>query len=136
MSNPLFKLRRIFLLDGGSLIKCASSPNCVLTGVYETAPTPLFKLRRIFFNRRREGSLIKCASSPPYCAEFCLWRSPDLVMVGGGVVVLLLLVGATFVFSDLCTIQKNLLKSAILQFFAILRVFCLFYLQNDLKIKI
>ena len=51
--------------------------------------------------------------------SFCLWRSPDLVMVGVVVVLLLLLVvvvvvvlllllGATFVLSDLWTIQKNL----------------------------
>ncbi len=41
---------------------------------------------------------------------FCLWRSPDLVMVSVVVVVVVvvLLVGATFVLSDLCTIQKNL----------------------------
>ncbi len=40
---------------------------------------------------------------------FCLWRSPDLVMVGVVVVVVLLVVvGATFKLSDLCTIQKNL----------------------------
>ncbi len=38
--------------------------------------------------------------------SFCLWRSPDLGMVS--VVVVVLLVGATFVLSDLCMIQKNL----------------------------
>ncbi len=42
-----------------------------------------------------------------FLQHICLWRSPDLVMVSV-VVVLLLLVGATFVLSDLCTIQKNL----------------------------
>ncbi len=48
---------------------------------------------------------------------FCLWRSPDLGMVSVVVVVVvvvvLLLVGATFVLSDLCTIQKKLIKTKV-----------------------
>ena len=41
-------------------------------------------------------------SIPSFLGLFCLWRSPDHGMVSVVVVVVVVLVGATFVLSDLC----------------------------------